>query len=205
MWNFQDGYAIVRLEGVDGLLKNPLRADEVSDWAAAEVAEARARGLVTERTGRYLTYNVTRLQFAELAANLVERATGTELEPAAADRFADTDDLWARKAAQAGIVNGVGDVGAFDPDGFLTREQLAAMLYRAVNYLYEAEHGAPLIPEKADLSGYDDGASVSDWAAGPMSALLRMGIVQGSGRRTLSPQADTTVEQAILLILRAAG
>lgn len=190
--------------GRQGILKNPLRAGTVSAWAEEEVEEARAAGLVTERTGSYMTYHITRLQFAELAANLVEQATGTALTAAEEGRFTDTDDIWARKAAQAGIVNGVGDGSSFAPNQLITREQLAVMLYRAVKCISAVEQDGALAPETAaDLSAYNDSGSISQWAAQPMSVLVEMGILQGSDGN-LMPQENTTVEQAVLLILRSA-
>ncbi len=203
VWNFQNGYAIVSLDGLDGLLKNPLQSDTVSEWAVNKVDEARAAGLVTERTGSYMIYSITRLQFAELAANLVEQVTETEL---AADEgcFADTDDIWVRKAAQAGIVNGVGDGSSFAPNQLITREQLAVMLCRAMEYIAAAKQERIPVPvPSADLSAYADSGTISEWAVQPMTDLVEMGILQGSDGN-LIPQANTTVEQAVLLILRAA-
>lgn len=53
----------------------------------------------------------------------------------------------------------------------------------------------------ADLSGYSDAGSVSDWAVEPVSALVGAGVLQGTGG-TILPGDKTTVEQAILLVLR---
>ena len=189
--------------GRQGILKNPLRAGTVSAWAEEEVEEAREAGLVTKRTGSYMTYSITRLQFAELAANLVEQVTETEL---AADEgcFADTDDIWVRKAAQAGIVNGVEDGNSFAPNQLITREQLAVMLCRAMEYIAAAKQERIPVPvPSAALSAYADSGTISEWAVQPMTDLVEMGILQGSDGN-LIPQANTTVEQAVLLILRAA-
>lgn len=204
--DFDQGYASVRLDGVYGMLPSPLAAageretDAPSAWAAEEVEQARALGLVTPDTDGAFQTPITRLQFAGLAVNLVEQATGAPIQPAPAGRFTDTDSEAARKAAAAGIVNGTGSGDTFSPDASITREELAAMLYRAWEQIYTARHGAPA-PEKADLSAYSDGGEVSSWAAEPVSALARMGILQGSGGRIM-PKDNTTVEQAILLVLR---
>lgn len=191
--DFRDGYALVLKDGLYGLLKNPLKADVVSDWAKAEVDRAKDLGLVPAREARYYTYDVTRLQFTELAVNLVEKTTGQAIEPEEPGRFTDTDDLAARKAAAAGIVNGTGDGSTFSPDAPITREQLAAMLCRAMGW---TEAGA------ADLTSYDDGAAVAPWAREAVAALVERGILQGADN-ALSPQDYTTVEQAILLVLRS--
>ena len=177
--------------------------EPVDEWALNLVNQAIADGLMPDHLkGKDLREPITRLQFAQLAVNLVEKATGVPLEAAAADRFADTDDLWARKAAQAGIVNGVGDGSSFAPGRLITREQLAAMLCRALDYLYEAQKGVPPVREEADLSAFSDGGTVADWAARAMSALVKMEVLQGSGG-SLMPQDNTTVEQAVLMVLRA--
>lgn len=199
------GYAVVSKDGVYGLLKNPLFKDKTSDWAADEVAEAREKGLVTQRTGTYMTYDITRLQFAELAVNLAEQAIGRAIEPAAADRFTDTADLAARKAGLAGIVNGTGDGSAFSPDELIDREQIAAMLYRAETYIRRERDGLGFTPLPPDLSGYTDAAQVSNWAVQAVGHLTARGILKGTSATTLSPQEATTVEQAVLLVLRASG
>lgn len=187
------GYTVVRADGPYGLAKHLDRAQTVSDWARDEVERAKSLSLVPEREAGYYTYHITRLQFAELAVNLVEQVTGTAIEAAPADRFSDTDDLAARKAAAAGIVNGTGDGRTFSPDTFITREQIAAMLCRAMGWTEAGE---------TDLTAYTDGDSVAPWARKAVAALVERGILQGADN-ALSPQEYTTVEQAILLVLRA--
>lgn len=208
--DFDGGVASVRLDGVHGLLASPLTGGETggqeedapSGWASGEIARAQELGLVVEQASSGWQEDITRAQFAALAVNLVEKATGEALEPLAADRFTDTQDVAARKAAAAGIVNGTGDGSTFSPNASITRQELAAMLYRAWEKIYTEKHGAPA-PEKADLSAYTDAHKVSDWAAQPVSALARLGIMEGTSATTLSPLANTTVEQGVLLVLRA--
>lgn len=195
---FENGWAMVAKDGVYGVAKDPRLASAVSGWAKDEVERAGGLGLVTARTERYQTYPVTRLQFAELAVNLAEKALGTELPAAPADRFADTADTAVLKAAEAGIVNGTGDGTAFEPDAFITREQMAAMLYRTLETMGDTAEGG-------DLSAYADHQAVSEWARTPLSALVERGIMKGTSENTLSPGENTTVEQAILLVLRAHG
>lgn len=71
------------------------------------------------------------------------------------------------------------------------------MLYRALSTI-----GSDL-PSGGDLVAYPDGAQVSDWAKEAMTALARSGILKGSDDKELAPSDLTTVEQAILLVLRA--
>ena len=194
---FDRGFALVRKDGVYGMLKNPVNEDQVSAWAAEEVESAREAGLLGDRTSSYYLYYITRLQFAELAVNLVEQRTGEEIQPARVDRFSDADDIYVRKAAAAGIVTGTGEDGnTFEPDALVTREQLAAMLYRALEYT-----GCTL--EAAELEDYSDAERLSEWAAEPVAALVGAGILQGNANGALSPLSYTTVEQAIVMVMRA--
>ena len=192
--DFDCGYASVLAGGIYGMLKNPLTC---SDWAKEELTAAEEGGYVTTRTQFYRQDEITRLQFAELAVNYYEKTTGTVIEAAPANTFTDTADETVLKACAAGIVQGRGD-GRFDPGGLLTRQELAAMLCRAMT-----QAGVEL-GEAADLAAYADGDQVAVWAEEAMDALVGGGILQGTGGNSLSPRAECTVEQAILLVWRAA-
>lgn len=186
---------------VYGILRNPLlgedeQAHKVSDWAAAEVEAATEAGYVTPRCSTYQTHTITRLQFAELAVNYLEKKTGRTIAPAPADTFTDTADETVLKACAAGIVQGVGE-GRFDPNGQLTREQLATMLWRAMS------QAGMTVGVPADLAAYSDGAQVAGWARESLSALVGVKVMEGTGANMLSPQEYCTVEQAILLVYRA--
>lgn len=91
---------------------------------------------------------------------------------------------------------------AKDLQSGLSREQLATMLYRAVRYIEEST-GAAILAEQGSLSGYTDAAQVSPWAQEAITALHAAGILKGTSGTTLSPKDTTTVEQGILLALRA--
>ena len=122
-----------------------------------------------------------------------------ELPAAAEGTFSDSDSLAIRKASQAGIVTGTGG-GKFAPTLTTNREQIATMLYRAVDTI-ETATGVDLAPKAGSLDGYTDRASVSSWAAEGVGALAANGIMKGSGS-VLSPQEPCSVEQAILLAWR---
>ncbi len=192
--DFDHGWASVRADGVYGMLENPILN---SSWAAAEVAEAKSACYVTDRCNFYQTDHITRLQFAELAVNYLEKTTGSALLPAKEDTFTDTTDKVVLKAYAAGIVQGRGE-NVFDPTGQLTRQELAAMLYRT---LTKAE---VKFTESADLAAYADGGDVADWAVEALSALVAAKSMKGTGENSLSPKQPCTVEEAILLVYRSA-
>jgi len=170
------------------------QAEAVSDWALEEVKAADKLGLIVPSCATYMTGSITREQFAELSVNLVEVVTGKALAPADVSTFTDCTNEAVRKAAAAGIVNGVAD-HLFDPDSGLTREQLATMLYRAWNHIGSA---APA----AGLEGYTDAGKVASWAADAVGALAAADIMRGTSDTTLDPQGPCTIEQSILLVYR---
>lgn len=192
----KDGLAIVMLQGRQGILKLPTLRDECSAWAREELLEAQNSGLVVEECEHYRQYPITRRQFAALTVKWLEQTTGEEIVPASEETFTDTQETAILKAYAAGIVEGVGE-GRFAPGGLLTREQLATMLWRAM------KRAGTVVESPADLSGYTDEAQVSDWARESVSALMALEVLKGTGENTLSPRESSTVEQALLLVVRA--
>ncbi len=168
-----------------------------SAWASGELRRAQEEGLTAALDpDAGVQAAATRLQFAQLAVSLTQRLSGSELPAAAETAFSDCQDISVRKAYQAGIVNGTAP-GVFEPHRVLTREQLAAMLWRVMEYLQPSGD----TPD-ADLSAYQDGYQVSPWAKEAVAALARRGILKGDGGGNIAPQAPCTVEQAILLTYR---
>ena len=72
-------------------------------------------------------------------------------------------------AAKNGIVNGVSET-SFDPDAPITREQMAAILYRYAAY-WELDVSA-----EADLSAYEDASFVSAYAQAAMQCATSAGL-----------------------------
>ena len=93
-------------------------------------------------------------------------------------------------AAEQGIVTGIGN-GLFDPNGDITREQLAVMLYR---YAGGAAAGA-------DLSAYPDASSVSSWAVEAMGWAVSNGILSGNEAGQLSPGGAATRAEVAQMLL----
>ena len=97
-------------------------------------------------------------------------------------------------AAENGIVTGVGS-HKFDPNGSVTREQMAAILYRyADGKGYETEI-------RADLSGFPDRAKVSAWAKDAVEWAVAAQLITGSGG-LLDPQGSATRAQVATILMR---
>ena len=116
------------------------------------------------------------------------------------DRFTDVaDGDWyadaVNWAASEGIVNGM-SATTFAPNAWVTREQLAAILY---NY---AEHKGMDVSARADLSDYSDAGSISDWAKDVLSWANAEGLVNGVTKDTLVPQENATRAQVAAIFAR---
>ncbi len=88
-------------------------------------------------------------------------------------------------AAANKIVMGYTDT-SFGPDDPLTREQLAAFLYR-----YAAYKGYD-VTGRANLAVFTDSGSVSAWAADNVAWAVRQGLIAGLDPSTLAPTAGAT-------------
>lgn len=98
-------------------------------------------------------------------------------------------------ASANGIVTGYGD-GTFGPDAAITREQLAAILYRYAQYL------GLEVSQTADLTGYGDAADISEWAQQAFAWAVREGLISGMDDGTLAPQGTATRAQVATILMR---
>lgn len=98
-------------------------------------------------------------------------------------------------ASANGIVDGYGN-GAFGPNDTITREQLATILYRYVQYKgYDTE----II---GDVSTFVDGSQVSSYAAEAMNWAVGSGLISGVGDNTLAPKDSATRAQVAVILMR---
>ena len=98
-------------------------------------------------------------------------------------------------AAENEIVSGYGN-GKFGPNDHITREQLAAILYR-----YAQVKGTAVSPDQ-NIMDYEDVFDVSPWASEGLRWAVQLGIVQGVGNHKLAPKGDATRAQAAAMIQR---
>ena len=112
--------------------------------------------------------------------------------------FTDVGGSWYTDAViwayNAGVVAGV-SATQFAPNEALTREQMVTMLF---GYAGREE---TLSGSDGALAGYQDQASVSDWAREAMAWAVSSGVISGTSATTLSPQkVGTRAEVATVLM-----
>ena len=102
-------------------------------------------------------------------------------------------------AYQNGIVSGT-SATTFEPEAPVTREQIAVIL---MGYA-EKVLGLDFSADKADLTAFPDGASVSDWARDAVAEAVALGLISGAQTKDgtfLQPQGGATREQAATILM----
>ena len=98
-------------------------------------------------------------------------------------------------ASQNDIVTGY-DEATFGPNNAITREQMAAILYRY------AQYKGYRTTADADLSGYVDADSVSSYALASLQWANAAGLVSGTSSNTLTPDGSATRAQVATIFMR---
>lgn len=152
--------------------------DTVGHWAASDVDFVSAREL----------FNGTAPALFSPEANMTRGMVVTVIARLAGENT-DGGANWYDKGCAWAVANGVSD--GTDPNGSITREQLAAMLYRYC--------GSPAA--SGSLSAYADAASVSAFASDAMQWCVNNGIINGMDG-LLNPQGQATRAQVSAMFAR---
>ena len=156
------------------------------DWYYKAVDYALTEGIMSGTSTDTFAPNatLTRAMVAQMLYSL-------EGKPAAGSAdFADVaEGAWYADAiswaAGEGIVSGYGDT--FGPNDPITREQLAAILYR-----YAQNEGYKTSQSGKGTEGYLDASSISSYAVKAMDWAVNAGLLSGKGNNTLAPTAGAT-------------
>lgn len=152
--------------------------DTVGHWAASDVDFVSAREL----------FNGTAPALFSPEASMTRGMVVTVIARLAGENT-DGGANWYDKGCAWAVANGVSD--GTDPNGSITREQLAAMLYRY--------YGSPAA--SGSLSTYADAASVSAFGADAMQWCVNNGIINGMDG-LLNPQGQATRAQVSAMFAR---
>lgn len=153
-------------------------ADTVGHWAASDVDFVSAREL----------FNGTAPALFSPEASMTRGMVVTVIARLAGENT-DGGANWYDKGCAWAVANGVSD--GTDPNGSITREQLAAMLYRYC--------GSPAA--SGSLSAYADAASVSAFGSDAMQWCVNNGIINGMDG-LLNPQGQATRAQVSAMFAR---
>lgn len=171
--------------------------DTSSHWAADAIDFASSRELFNGTSSTAFSPNeeMTRAMLVTVLHRMED-----EMETAAENAFADIpDDTWYTDAviwaSENGIVNGVAE-GQFDPNANITREQLAAMMYRYADFLGMDTAAS------GSLSRFNDGSQVSSWASDAMKWAVGNGLISGKSSTILDPKGNATRAEVATILQR---
>ena len=133
-------------------------------------------------TASVVNIEVERTMTRAMVNTVLARLSGVDTTPAIGQNWYDKGIAWARE-------NGVSD--GMNPDGNVTREQLAAMLYRYA--------GSPAVSGSLPFS---DAGSVSDYAQNALIWATQNGILNGYADGRVVPAANSQRSQVAAMMAR---
>ena len=115
--------------------------------------------------------------------------------------FTDNDEIDHKEAVNVmvtlNVIDGKEDGSYYDPDGSLTRAEMAKIVAYVMNGGVEPVVGTKLVPTYSDIKGH--------WAEKYIEYCTSMGIIAGDGAGKFNPGGTLTGEQAAKMFLTAMG
>lgn len=111
------------------------------------------------------------------------------------DTSAATGEAWYQAGLDWAVEAGISD--GSDPNGSITRAQLAAMLYR-----YDQNAGVDTASDTTVLNKFTDASSIPSYAVEPLAWAVKNGIVSGTSATTITPSGSATRAQVATMLMR---
>ncbi|MFM9331498.1 immunoglobulin-like domain-containing protein [Paenibacillus mesotrionivorans] len=198
-WKNGELTATVPLSGQYAVLAYERSFSDVdsSHWAKTVITRMAAKHVINgvDDTRFEPQGSVTRAEFAAMLVRLLA------IQPAGgktAAAFSDVpQDAWyadaVAAAAQAGLVTGR-SAGGFEPDGTITRQEMAVMLIRALEWKTGRKPAS-----QPDIS-FTDSSQIGDWAKDAVSAAGAAGLLQGRENGQFAPQEQLTRAESVQVL-----
>lgn len=181
------------------LTELPFRDVSKRDWYYDDVVYVYRKGYMdgmsSTRFGGEL--NTTRGQIVTILWRLTGEPRATKRNPftdVSSSQYYYDAISW---AYDAGVVDGF-DARTFKPDQNVTREQLAAILYRYAKYMNLSTSGS------AYLAKYKDADKIANWAYDAMAWANYRGLINGTSATRIDPKGYATRAQIAAILHRFA-
>ena len=172
-----------------------------TNWAHKGLDYCIQNGILNGTSATTIAPNGTTTR-AQLVTMLYRQAGSPKA--AKSSPFTDVTDSWSVDAInwafEKGVVNGTSST-TFSPNDAITRQDMATILYNYTKNVLDLD-----VYDTADLTGYPDYSSISDYARTPLSWAVAQGLILGVGNSngvdTLQPKGDAPRAQTATIIMR---
>ena len=193
-------YSVVNKDkGMTTYSKLPFSDVRIADWFYNDVKYVYEKGIMAGTAADVFAPNATTTRamivtiLYRLEGSPAVTGTSAFVDVPAGQWYTDAVN-W---AAANQIVKGT-SATTFAPNDSITREQMAAILYRYAQYKgYD-------VTKKADLSGYSDNGQVSAYAKDALAWANAAKLINGVTNTTLAPRGNATRAQIAVILVRYA-
>lgn len=183
------------------MLKIPKFRDLSSNWAREQIEKLYSLGILDDQSNFYSPNTpVERYDFAIAIGKAIDLRVLDESKKKTATKtiFKDVkrttkDHNYLEAAVNKGVIKGT-TPQTFEPDGFLTRQQAAAILVRALGLEGKA-------PDPNFTTQYRDDYKITDYARDSIYVATELGLMSGSNG-TFNPKGTLTRAQSAAIIER---
>ncbi|CAH1213921.1 hypothetical protein PAECIP111892_03931 [Paenibacillus auburnensis] len=170
--------------------------DITGHWAKSAIDLLASKLIITgtSATAFSPSQQVTRAEFAALitrSLGLAKASSGTTFSDVSAGAwYADA----VQTAAAAGLITGYTD-GSFKPSSPITRQEMAAILSKAMKFT-----GKTLNGDLSALKKFSDAAALPAWSQTAVAEIAAEGIIQGQPDGSFAPQKSATRAEAATML-----
>ena len=167
---------------------NPFKDIKETDWFYNDIIYVCSRELMNGTNNDTFSPNMTLTR--GMVVTVLGRYHEVDIEKYTQVTFNDVDGSmyyapYIEWAKSIGIVNGYGD-GKFGADDNITRQDLAVILLRYLNYI-KFEY---IVTEEYRLFADED--KIADYAKNAIQVLNKLGIINGKGNNIIDPKGEAT-------------
>ena len=167
------------------------------EWAKTAVEQLRERKIISGVSDTVFNpgADITRAEFVTMLVNALG-LTADEYDVSFSDV---SENDWYHKYVSIAKSNGIAagnEMNCFEPGKNITRQEMAAMVYRALEKLGRVEELG------AKESVFADHADISEWAQEAVGYMKSAGIISGMGDNMFKPNSNAQRAQAAVIIHR---
>lgn len=203
-----DGQTIVDITSPHNSIYTVVQASKTFNdieqhWAKTDIELMASKKIVLGLTEQSFMPDkqITRAEFATiliraLGINVIEENSKFN-DILATDWYAKSVNA----AARAGLVLGY-ENGQFNPNGSISRQEMAVMIGRAMKYANTAQSIQNSGQDQSKINSFTDRGDVPSWASADIISLLNNGIMEGVTQDSFEPGSLVTRAQAVTVLKR---